>query len=97
MMDARRTRKTIRYQRARRAFLARFPLCEECEREGRVEPATELDHIQPVHLRPDLFWDRSNWAALCSPHHADKTARERRREETPGQAAWRERVESMLA
>lgn len=68
---------TKRWDRARRAFLAQHPLCEECKRQGRVEPATQVDHITPHGMNMDLFWDsENNWEALCRPCHSRKTARE---------------------
>jgi len=65
-----------RWQQARRAFLAEHPLCVECEKDGKVSPATEVDHIQAHNGDDRLFWDRSNWQGLCKECHSRKTARE---------------------
>ncbi|MCI5096646.1 MAG: HNH endonuclease [Rhodobacteraceae bacterium] len=62
--------------RASKAFLRRNPLCHDCAELGAVEPATEVDHIQPHRGDVRLFWDRSNWQSLCKPCHSRKTARE---------------------
>jgi len=40
-----------------------------CTDEGRVTPATELDHIVRHGGDPELFWDASNWQGLCYHHH----------------------------
>ena len=67
-----------RWRRARRAFLARHPLCARCAARGRLAPATVVDHVTPHRGDPGLFWDERNWAALCKPCHDAKTTREGR-------------------
>ena len=64
------------WQKARKQFLEAHPLCEECMKEGRYVKATDVDHIIAHRGDPDLFWDRSNWQALCHRHHSMKTAAE---------------------
>lgn len=66
-----------KWQTARRAFLADHPFCVDCETEGQQTLATEVDHIVPHRGDRDLFWDRTNWASRCKPHHSAKTRRER--------------------
>lgn len=56
-------------QALRQRVLAEEPLCRACG-----APATEVDHIQPRHRRPDLFEVRANLQALCRRCHARKTA-----------------------
>ena len=65
-----------RWQRARAAYLRRHPLCVECLKEERVVAATLVDHIIPLRGVHRLFWDESNWQALCAPHHDSKRGRE---------------------
>lgn len=65
-----------RWRRARRLFLIGHPLCAECLRDGRTTAATVVDHKQPHQGDPALFWDESNWQALCSRCHNRKTATE---------------------
>jgi 5-methylcytosine-specific restriction protein A len=65
-----------KWQKARAGYLARHPLCAQCERDGRIGVATDLDHIIPHKGDMQLFWDRANWQGLCKPHHSAKTARE---------------------
>ena len=61
------------WQRARKSFLATHPLCEECKKQGRYKKATVVDHVIPHRGEPKLFWDSSNWQALCKYHHDKKT------------------------
>ena len=65
-----------KWQRARKYYLARHPLCVECTKEDRVRAATVVDHIIPHRGDRKLFWDVSNWQPLCKRHHDIKTGRE---------------------
>jgi len=65
----------VRWRRARKRFLAANPLCVACLREGWVVAAEVVDHIKPHKGDAALFWDESNWQALCKRHHDEKTAR----------------------
>lgn len=65
-----------RWRRARKRFLAENPLCVECLKEGRLTPATRVDHIVPHKGDLKLFWDETNWQPLCESCHNKKTARE---------------------
>src|SRR5687767_15367037 len=61
----------------RAAFLREHPLCVECAAAGYIVPAIAVDHIDG-HQRADWrerFWDERRWQALCSTHHAEKSAR----------------------
>lgn len=62
-----------RWQKAREMYLARHPLCARCLKEGRYVPATVVDHIVPHRGDQTLFWDESNWQALCKKCHDTKT------------------------
>ena len=64
------------WQKARKAYLQKHPLCVECLKEGRYVKATDVDHIKPHRGDPLLFWDRDNWQPLCHRHHSMKTRRE---------------------
>ena len=67
-----------RYKVGRLSFLGRNPLCRSClEKDGGITPATVLDHITPHGGDPALFWDASNWQALCKTCHDTKTTNER--------------------
>lgn len=65
---------TAEWRVARRAFLKDNPLCVKCWAEGRIEPATVVDHVTPHRGDMRLFWDANNWQALCKTCHDRKTA-----------------------
>lgn len=65
-----------RWAKARKDFLFRNPLCVHCQSLGVICPSTEVDHIKPHKGDQELFWDQSNWQALCKPCHSRKTATE---------------------
>lgn len=67
---------TSAWQKARAAFLAKHPLCAECERNSVVAAASVVDHIVPHKGDKVLFWDRSNWQSMCKTCHDRKTATE---------------------
>lgn len=58
-----------RWQIARKAYLAKNPHCVDHRRRGYVVAATVVDHIKPHRGDDDLFWDESNWQALCKSCH----------------------------
>ena len=64
------------WRKARRIYLQAHPLCEECMKNGRYVKATDIDHVIPHRGDMELFWDKSNWRALCHSCHSKKTARE---------------------
>lgn len=45
-------------------------------RQGLIEQATDLDHIEPHRGDMTLFWDHDNWQSLCHSCHSAKTASE---------------------
>lgn len=65
-----------RWQKARLTFLKREPLCVECKRRGSITLARIVDHVIAHRGDQDLFWDTSNWQALCKRCHDTKTATE---------------------
>jgi 5-methylcytosine-specific restriction protein A len=70
---------SARYKKARSRFLKQNPLCAECAKptyynpSGRAVEATVLDHVVPHKGGVTLFWDMSNWQALCRRCHNRKT------------------------
>ena len=67
---------TPEWRQASKEFIKENPLCVECLEESVYEPSRVTDHVIPYKGDMDLFWDRSNWQALCFMHHNRKTARE---------------------
>jgi 5-methylcytosine-specific restriction protein A len=59
-----------------KTFLRAHPLCVECEKQGALTPATEVDHIIPHKGDEELFWNYENLRGLCKRHHSEKTVRE---------------------
>ncbi len=62
-----------RWQKARAIFLKQHPLCAFCQAEGKIVPATVVDHIIPHRGDQRLFWDQTNWESLCKECHDKKT------------------------
>lgn len=67
---------TYQWRKASKEFLKKHPLCVHCEREARLTPATEVDHIKPHGGDRKLFWNKNNWQPLCKSCHSKKTAEE---------------------
>lgn len=70
-----------KWHKARTRFLAEHPLCAMCMELGIVRQATVVDHIVPHRGNPELFWDRSNWQALC--RHCHDSVKKRMEQGTP--------------
>ena len=67
-----------RWRKARLVFLEKHPLCTRCYENGSLVRATVVDHIVPHRGDRELFWDMSNWQALCKRCHDQKTMTEDR-------------------
>jgi 5-methylcytosine-specific restriction protein A len=65
-----------KWRKLRLLFLREYPLCEQCKRKGVIKAAEVVDHVTPHKGDERLFWDESNWQALCKECHDRKTARE---------------------
>lgn len=65
----------IRWKRLRNWFITTHPICEECNKQGIVTPATDVHHIIPFltgkteQERWKLFLDDNNLMSLCSKCH----------------------------
>jgi 5-methylcytosine-specific restriction enzyme A len=67
------------WEKIRALYLAKHPLCEQCEKEGRLTPAAEVHHIVAV---ADGGSDaEENLMALCKPCHSRFTLKEMRKRE----------------
>ena len=62
------------WKKVRDLQLMQHPICQECERLGRVTPATVVDHINEGGDR----LDQRNLQSLCETCHNRKSAREGR-------------------
>lgn len=66
---------TVKWLRLRRDALTMRPLCQRCEAEGRLTPATEVHHIRPVEEaiamadKTQRMYDPHNLQALCHDCH----------------------------
>lgn len=65
-----------KWRKESKRFLATHPFCERCKKDGRLVPATVVDHIVPHRGDRLLFWNYSNWQALCKCCHDKKTMQE---------------------
>jgi HNH endonuclease. len=59
------------WRKARLEFLYFHPFCAMCG-----QSATLVDHIKPHRGDDRLFWDRTNWQALCTSCHSKHKQRE---------------------
>lgn len=66
------------------AYLSAHPLCVYCQELGYLTPATVVDHIVPHKGDRGLFFDQSNWQALCKPCHDHVKATLERSGRRPG-------------
>ena len=46
--------------------------CQECKRYGRLTPATQVHHIQPLEENPELAYENTNLVSLCLACHNAK-------------------------
>lgn len=65
-----------RWRRESKIYLGHNPLCVKCKEQDKVTAAEVVDHIVPHKGDPDLFWDQTNWQALCETCHNTKTYQE---------------------
>lgn len=70
------------WKRTRDRYITAHPLCEQCEKKGRITLAEEVHHINP--LSHGGTNDESNLMSLCTPCHSEITAREGGRWKRPG-------------
>lgn len=53
----------------RRMKLNAYPLCEVCQREQRLTPATEVHHDKPIATHPELRLVWANLVSICRACH----------------------------
>ena len=99
-----------RWKQLRQWKLEQNPLCELCEREGKVVSAIDVHHKVPVESArtPDemerLAFDPNNLQALCIPCHAkvhrearSHTRRSHEQRERDRLERWKEELERRVA
>ena len=62
------------WKRIRDRYITAHPLCEQCQRAGKITPAEEVHHILPLSKGGTHV--ESNLMALCKRCHSEITARE---------------------
>lgn len=56
------------WRKNRARYVAEHPLCEQCQKEGRLTPTQEVHHILPLSRGGTHDFD--NLMALCKPCHS---------------------------
>ena len=69
---------TAAWARLRAAKLAEKPLCEPCGAQGRLTPASVVDHRVPITLGGPAFPSLDGLASMCPSCHSVKTNRDDR-------------------
>lgn len=62
------------WKRIRDSYIHEHPLCERCEKDGKLVVANEVHHIKPLSCGGTN--EPSNLMALCTSCHSEITARE---------------------
>ena len=65
------------WKRIRDRYAYKHPLCEQCEKAGKITPTQEIHHIIP--LSENGTHDESNLMALCTACHSGITLAENNR------------------
>lgn len=59
-----------KWEKARKEFLVANMYCVECKKQGKLTLADTVHHVIEHKGDWKLFWDRSNWVAICSSCHS---------------------------
>lgn len=73
--EARNFYSSTPWRKLRQAKLWQQPLCEECQRNGRITPATMVDHITPIKQGGAALC-MANLQSLCWSCHSRKSIEE---------------------
>ncbi len=82
LAQAKRIRNSARWQRFRKWFKMRHPLCCNPFDYHGPQPTAHVHHIEALVARPDLAFSEGHCAPLCTTCHAKIEAMERRGEST---------------
>jgi 5-methylcytosine-specific restriction protein A len=86
---------SVQWRRFRNFYIGKHPLCEQCEREGRLTLAATIDHI--VELKDGgKRLAEENAMALCWKCHARKTADERSKRKNHQESCGNNRMSSQI-
>lgn len=80
---------TTRWRKLRAKKLKANPLCEVCERQGKLTPARAVDHRIAINAGGPAFPPLDGLASLCLSHHSIKTSAEDRPDRRPGRGLMR--------
>lgn len=64
------------WRKLRAVKLKQSPMCEQCERNGRITPAQMVDHIVPIN-KGGASLDIENLQSLCNACHNRKSAKDK--------------------
>lgn len=64
-----------RWRTFRLSYLARHPLCTDCESQGLVRPAVHIHHIKKLRDHPEYKYDEQWLMPLCETCHNVRTAK----------------------
>lgn len=68
---------TNRWTELAKAYKAAHPLCAECRKRGIIKAADCVDHIIPMPICRDFFYERSNLQSLCNDCNNAKGQRDK--------------------
>lgn len=68
---------TRQWEALRQRQLSKYPLCAGCQAEGRIIPASVVDHIFPWSQISEQAFYINRFQSLCATHHATKTQLEK--------------------
>ena len=74
----------IDWQRARRAYLSKNPLCEMCKTRGKIVPAILVHHVKEISQGGDRL-SEDNMMALCNDCHEKIHSKNRWKKTKPRQ------------
>ena len=63
---------STRWKKVRTLKMDKDPLCEPCTEDGRIAPATDVHHVQPIRAPAgwSLRFTLGNLQSVCKSHHA---------------------------